>query len=173
MTIKILPEKQFWRLIDPKDLILHNVSLAKGWSNGLSMGAPTSDGGAEFVNFYGFFSKHLEKEEVWERVRADKFSEKPARNKCLFIFDSEEDADRALSEWYQGREMHKVMLLATNLTHMFRADAQWLNCEKENWERNSESYWSGEVTNDPRFEILASGMFYFPHWENPPFGKFF
>ena len=52
------------------------------------------------------------------------------------------------------------------------ADARWLNCQQQDWEKNAREYWAGNETSDPQREILVDGGVYFPDRRAEPFGFF-
>jgi hypothetical protein len=96
-------------------------------------------------------------EEIFERVRLNKFPEFPSRQRCLWISNSED-----LSEWvkiFNTISKNKILRIsATGVVH--KADAKLIDADTyflSEFEKRAEVYWSGLIQNNGEIEYLFQG----------------
>ena len=154
-----------WHLTQSNDLLSNNTFLSKGISYSISYINQMENLG-NAVSSYGLEAMHHNKEQAWEEVRKKYFTDLPSRINAMFFFESKDDADRALQEWFP--DQHRLVVRAQPLVgcRRFRADARWLdNVTPENIRIRAQEYWEGKITTDPRIEIVIHGQVYFPEWQ--------
>lgn len=106
--------------------------------------------------------RQFELENAWEEMRAARFPQLPSRRRCLFAFDVA-SADAALAA---GAEMKLTEHAAYEIapvdaarcrTHL--ADATWLDHGPGTLpgDQRGERYWRGEMTSNPKPEVLIEG----------------
>ena len=161
-----MENSDYWHLTHAKGILSHNVFLGKG--HYFSVSEINRDPILKnAVTGYGHHAQFDNKERAWERIRRSEFPDLPTRVNAIFLFESEKDGERAKSEWFNddARLLVQVNILPGSRLH--RADARWLDLEHANdAQERARSYWGGEMTSDPRVEIVVSGRVYFPGWEN-------
>lgn len=116
--------------------------------------------------------KEAVKEAVWEQVRKDHFPLLPSRQGAFFLFESESVARKRSAEWFPGQDRWFLRSQIVEGSGVMVADARWLNCQQQDWEKNAREYWAGNETSDPQREILVDGGVYFPDRRAEPFGFF-
>jgi hypothetical protein len=104
-------------------------------------------------------------------VRVAEYPHVPSRRGTIFLFDDLQFAERARDTWFPGEQRHLLEARIIKGSRVHRADAKWLDSTREHWEENARWYWSGDMTADPRPEVLIDGAVYFPGWRDPPFGR--
>jgi len=160
-----------WHLTDPGSLIFNNAFFfGRGWITTASFLVERA--GADFVTGYQMFNRQPEKEALWERIRVEEAPNAPSRMGSMYLFESEADADEAMTSWFatQTRIKLQVLALSPPVTTLFRADSNWLNHSKGEWEEAACQYWRGMMSSDPKVELLAHGRVFLPGWGHPPFG---
>ena len=85
--------------------------------------------------------------------------------KALFLFEQEAAAHRAMAEWFQKENRRIVDVRVVVGSRYHRADAQWLERPKDEWPDAAHRYWAGDMTADPRPEIVLEGHVYLPSWD--------
>lgn len=150
----------------PGSSLLWNAKVGQGLVYSVSSVAIGQLGPAGTL--YSFLNKEPEKEEMWERVRQERFPRLPSRNKALFLFDSRDTARIAICKWYGGESRILLRTRITTSALYHTADATWLDCERRNWESYAYGYWSGRMTDSPIREVIVCGAVYFPDWDQAP-----
>ncbi len=160
-----IDNKDFWHLTHDGGILSHNVLLYQGYYKSISAENPFADPRG-FVTIYGAYAQLSEKEKTWERIRKTEFPDRPTRFNALFLFESKELAENAATEWFGDERRLLVRVRLISDSRRFRADATWLdNVSADNAEDRARHYWEGEMTNNPRPEIIVCGWVYFPDWE--------
>jgi hypothetical protein len=119
-----------------------------------------------------FFSKEIQKtkyysellkEYIFEDIRHKEFSEKPSRQKSMFLLPLETDIRIYASNLgYDLKNKTLLEIEILNIDNLHFADLNFLNCntfahnEKEDAARN---YWKGSDRRDFDIEILYVGQF--------------
>lgn len=167
MSEQKIHTNQFWHLVDTTypNLLHHNAKIGKGIIQSISYKANINPESEGIVTRYYFSSRNDPKENLFESIRTNEFSELPSRFKAFYVFDDYQIAEKALGEWFSNnnREIEECLLLPNCKTH--RADTGWLNCKENQWEEYAQKYWDGNMSESPFPEILAEGSIYFPRWE--------
>ena len=139
--------------------------LYKGYYHSTSVENPTADPKG-FVTPYGATAQSSEKERIWERIRKAEFPDRPTRFNALFLFESKEFAEKGKNEWFGNESRRAVRVKLTVDARRFKGDAKWLdNVNANNTEDNARQYWTGQMTIDPRPEIIVCGWVYYPDGE--------
>lgn len=158
----------FYHLAD--EILLWNVRLHEGLCPSVSV---LNEAEAEhgFVTMYGAFRGQSAKERLWESIREADFPEVPTRQNGFFLFESGQAVQTAREEWFphDPRPVVEVRIVTGSVVH--RADARWLDAVQADWNEASRRYWTGDMTDDPRVEIILKGLVYFPGWREHPFGQ--
>ena len=158
---------QFWHLVDTTypNLLHHSAKLGKGIIYSISYTANINPELEEIGTPYSIFNLNDPKENIFESIRKNEFSELPSRSKAFFVFDDYKLAEKALGKWFSNnnREIEECLLFSNCKIH--RADTEWLNCEENQWEEYARKYWGSKMSESPFPEILVEGPIYFPKWE--------
>jgi hypothetical protein len=159
-----------WHLTDPDSWLFHNVFLGKGWTRTVT--AIAQEFGPGFATQYQISNSEPDKEDLWERIRLQVAPDAPSRMGSFYLFESEQDADVAMSKWFSGHHKIRLQVLTfpPSITTVHRADSKWLNHPRPEWENAARQYWSGATSSEPMVELIAQGSIFFPGWERPPFG---
>ncbi len=159
-----IDDTAYWHVAARNSLVFHNARLGEGIFWGASATAQLP-GLQNVISPYAAYHADREKEAVFEGVRACEFPGRPSRMKAFFLFDSLTRAEEAQRSWFgqEDRIVVETRIVAGSNRH--RADARLLDAHKADWEANARRYWSGEVTADPRPEVIVHGLLYFPEWE--------
>src|SRR5579871_4902721 len=120
--------------IDPRDnMFCHNIALSKGQLIAISFARQAHPEWTGIVSPYEAFHKEREKEAVFERVRESGFSKCPPRLGAIFLFPTEDAANRANRVWWNGERV----VLQARITLAVRQgvfDAKLLKAKREDWE---------------------------------------
>lgn len=167
-TIELQPGT-YWHLTAPNSFMLHNAYLGEGLTHSISI-TRIVENNNDFVSPYSFARGGSDKEVLWERTRQAIDQRLPTRDGAFFLFETEADADKALSLWFAQEPRIKLKARLPTMTIPFSADSKWLDGEQKDWQEQAIRYWRGERTKDPHLEVVVLGSVYFPEWENKPFG---
>lgn len=106
------------------------------------------------------FEQYLKwiQEEIFEKIRKEKYSKLPSRKKCLWVCKFED-----LSKWikiFEERSSPKKILKikATGIVH--KADGGLIKPDTysiQEFEKGAEEYWSGVIHNNNEIEFLFKG----------------
>ncbi len=129
-----LEEPRYWHLTQPNDILLHNARLGEGIRWTVSVLAEQS-GMQDVVTRYSLLRHDTSREQRFEAIRRQHFPDHQAVGALIV----------AGGRWH-------------------RADARWLDRSPAEWDNSARSYWAGEITADPRLEVIAHGGLYFPEW---------
>ena len=163
VKVRLAPRSYFhWS--KSNDFLLHNAKLGKGVVATISAVAkiPGLEG---FTTPYALLNGSPQKENEWERVRAECYPSRPSRMKALFCFENREFALRAKQEWFHEEDCRLVEIRIEKSANSWRADSKWLEGDASTWSSNAEHYWRGDMTDNPFPEIIIDGLLYFPEWE--------
>ena len=143
-----------WMVWNP---LLHNAELRDGFVSSVSFytGIPEGSG-----TLYNLCNDSRNKEDVWERVRADEFPLLPSRKNALFLFDDINAACEANRIWFRlSRDLVRVRIVDESIVH--KADSRWLDAYEDEWESAARNYWKGIMTRGNLFpEIVTRGEVY-------------
>lgn len=158
-----LGEPLYWHLTQRNDILLHNVRLGEGicWTVSMITEQP---GMQDAVTPYSLLRHDTSKEQRFEAIRKQHFPDHPSRDKALFLFVSKDDAQRGLRDWFPGEARQAVEARIVAGSRWHQADARWLERPPAEWDNSARSYWAGEITADPRLEVVIHGGLYFPEW---------
>jgi hypothetical protein len=151
--------------IDPRDgVFCHNLLVGSGRLTSASFirsAVPEWEG---LLSPYEAFTREKDKEDLFERVRAERFPGAPPRKGALFLFATREDADWANATWWQN---HRVILSAqvVQASRIGAFDAKLLDAPRASWDSAAHSYWTAERTASPRVEVLVDGIVQLEGWE--------
>lgn len=169
-TYHLMPEP-FWHLSHPTaGFLLHNVPLAEGLCVTISEVNRLPDLESA-ISLYGLRAKSDEKEIVWEAVRSTLNPNLPGRRGAMFLFDNLKVARSAMLLWFPREQRDLLEARVVQGSRLHKADAKWLDCDRDRWKECARNYWSGAMTDDPVPEVLVDGAVYFPGWRSPPFGR--
>jgi hypothetical protein len=167
-TYQLRPEK-YWHGVRSDSHLLHNVHLGEGVTHSISFHRKN---GEHAVSPYGFVRGPSPKETSWDETRKAIAPDAPTRVHALFLFDEERIARDIVATWFVGEDRTLLKARVDLKAKILRVDARWLDAHEPQWTANASRYWRGEMTADPRPEIIVEGAVYFPDWRDPPFGKF-
>ena len=157
--------------IDPNDgMFCLKIKLSKWQLVAISLARQSHPEWQGIVSPYEAFHRDREKEAVFERIRAIDFPSCPPRLGAIFLFPTEDAANRANRDWWSGA---RIMLPAT-ITFALRQgelDAKLLEVPREDWEAAATRYWSGDRVQEPAPEMLIDGIVQLEGWE--PYAKLF
>lgn len=159
----------FYHLTEKNGILQWNAKLHKGLVRSISHELATGIVPSGAVTAYGYGNQNSETEVLWEKTRQTQFAYRPTRKNALFLFDTREDAQRAQEDWFrdEARSLVRARIVAWSAWH--RGDARWLD---EPSAETARSYWRGDMTEDPRVEIVVDGQVYFPDWrDDSVFGR--
>lgn len=163
--IHILLPDVYWHLTCPGNFLLHNARLGQGLTQSVSAVADFP-GLQNAVSPYGIGARSNPKEQEWERVRLTVDNALPTRLNGFFVFETEGLAQRAQAEWFGEENRTIVRVRAVEGASLHRADARLLDSsDSSQWDDRATMYWRGDMTDDPRPEIIVKGPIYFPDWE--------
>jgi len=166
-------DELFWHVVPSAgewaETFFNNVRAGQGELPSVSVFNQVYEGSAEALSGYGMKSRRDEKEQRFERVRSDRFSEKPSRIDALFLFDELGYAEDAAVQWFANEKRLIVKARILSGARIHRGDARFLDvAEVQGYDFCALAYWRGEITPEPRPEIIVHGRVYFPQWEEFP-----
>ncbi len=110
------------------------------------------------------FMSDLRSEFYIEKIRADKFPDKPSRLNGAFFFESKEDAIKACEMWEWESKIDYISEVDFNETSYIKLDSNWITlrircCEKSELNEFIEQYYRGDelFTDRPLNEIICTG----------------
>jgi hypothetical protein len=113
---------------------------------------------------YEAFTRERPKEECFEQLRAREFPGCPSRLGCIFLFPTRESAEARNAAWWNGaRVILEARIVSAASAGIF--DARQLDAPADQWEPAARRYWSGDLTADPRPEVLVDGEVQLVGWE--------
>lgn len=164
-ALEEVDETSYWHLASPDGVgfFYHNLYCCKGILHSVSYMIEIDPNLASAVTPYSLLNTEVEKEAVFEKIRAENYSSLPSRLKALFVLRTKADVERVLSTWFinETRTPHEAWLLGHSVTHV--GDSIWL--DSMDLESAARSYWSGQLTETPLMEVIVHGTLYFPGWE--------
>jgi hypothetical protein len=103
-------------------VMMHNTRLRKGHLYTGDVLAYIDPG--MIISPYFAFNSEMLKEDVWESVRGQEFPICPSRRQALFLFENEDDLQKASSKWWRGqyRRTLKAHIVDDRLMH--KADSR-------------------------------------------------
>ncbi|WP_315722744.1 MULTISPECIES: hypothetical protein [unclassified Bradyrhizobium] len=161
----------YWHAFLPGGLLKHNARAGNGVVSSISF--LVSNGLEKAVSPFYAGRWNDKKEVFWEDVRLRAFNTLPERLRAFYCFESRELAERAIREWFAGKELFAREILELRIAEtarLHRCDAQWLEVPDEQWQSSAEAYWEGKMTANPFPEVLVDGEVYFPSWQTFSFG---
>lgn len=163
---KSIDDTPYWHLVKGPWLFYHNVRLGKGAIFSISAVIETDPCITNAQTPYSSNRINDAKEMIFEKIRRNKFPNHPPRLKIFYVFDDSSLANRALIEWFpnENRIIHECRIIPGAIIH--KVDAALLNASTDQWAKNAERYWKGEMTEQPFPEVLVHGGLYFPDWES-------
>lgn len=119
------------------------------------------------------FIQRILREIIFEKVRLEKFSNKPSRLSCIYLIEEKE----LIEKWYNnlGTSINKSPLYKLKPTKtkkfefengcviresIYKVDSKLLEIDVTNpdlVEKNANLYWDGQTTMNPIFEVLFYG----------------
>lgn len=170
-TLTLLPGV-FWHLANNHSLIFYNARLGEGLLATISL-VRLVEGDDRFASPYTLRASDP-KEELWDEVRRELDPSLPGRTDgSFFAFETEDQADARAADWFSSEPRHKVKVRLVAGSRFIRVDGAWLDGDAHLWRGNAGRYWRGEMSTNPKPEILVMGLLYFPDWKEPPFGMLF
>jgi len=163
-------DKTFWHLVPADSLtariFYNNINCGEGVIFSTSFVETIIPNLKDVHTPYSLSNINDEKEKMFELIRKEHYRPKPTRLKSMFLFDSEQLAQKAIESWFQNerRKLHECKVASDASIH--KADTYWLNCNEEDWIEFAHKYWTGEMSNSPFQEILVNGALYFPEWRD-------
>lgn len=148
-------------------MMLHNTRLREGilpTGNILNGFLPSGT----IISPYTFFNSQPRKEEAWESIRVNDFPDLPSRRDAIFLFENETDLENANQKWWPGEPRRSLQAVIIDGSLLHKADTSLLDCLEDAWESNARTYWSGDQTENPLFEVIVQGAIYFPEWKSFP-----
>lgn len=124
------------------------------------------------ISPYGHLNAERAKEGVFEQIRIEHYPKRPSRLNAFFCFPTRKDAEKASTTWFKDEGRLFLELQIVEGSNFFCTDSNLLNAIERDWENAAHRYWSGQVTNDPLYEVVIHGAMYFTGWEQKPFGMF-
>jgi hypothetical protein len=155
----------FFHAVDPMDgIFCHNIKITAGRLHAMSYVRDAIPSMVGCTSMYEAFNVEQEKEEVFETIRIHEFSNAPPRKGAIFLFATKEDANAANVEWWHSQRV----ILQAEVVEARRAgafDARQLNSARNNWEAAARTYWSKQMSTQPKIEILVDGVVQLKGWE--------
>lgn len=106
---------------------------------------------------YQAFNQNQDKEQFFEKIRSQHYSDLPSRLGAIFLFPDLKTATLANKLWWnETRSLHEAR--SKYCYSKFIADSEWLNCTKNDWESCAHSYFNCERTKTPLLEIIFVGI---------------
>jgi len=108
----------------------------------------------------------IQKEHIFEAVRAKDFSSAPSRKHCIYLMN---ELQVKKNEWkdLQVQSWRKLFKVIPSEGHqILEVDSKWLDCNSQKIDEianKAVSYWSGEMTEEPLVEYLYSGALGFEY----------
>ncbi len=145
-------------------IVCHNLKAFKGRFPAMSALRRANPALALAMSPYEASTRERPKEECFEQVRARQFPRCPSRLGCFFLFPTRESAERCSPEWFNGaRVILEAQIVSGANVGIF--DARHLDAPPDRWEVAARRYWAGELTADPRPEVLVDGEVQLVGWE--------
>lgn len=110
------------------------------------------------------FMSDLQSEFYIEKIRAEKFPDKPSRLNGAFFFESKEDAIKACKMWEWENKIDYISEVDFNETSYVKLDSNWITlrircCEKSEMADFVDKYYNGEklFSGNVLNEIICTG----------------
>lgn len=99
-------------------------------------------------------------ENIYEKVRANGYQDKPSREYSFFLFDNLKNCEYYIKRHKWGGQICKVEILETR--SLFKADMNLLDVIPNNFtfkqtEEHVDKYWSGKTSDNAVYEYLFQG----------------
>jgi len=157
--------RSFLHAADPADwLFSHNLYCGRGNLSAVSAWRQADPNLTGAMSLYEAFTRERPKEDFFEQVRAREFPEQPSRLGSIYLFTTREIADACNAEWWSGaRTIHEARIVSAFSVGIF--DSRQLDADPEQWEAAARRYWAGELTPNPRPEVVLNGTIHIVEWE--------
>jgi hypothetical protein len=162
----------YWHVTgsSPANFLFNNVVAGKGWLP--SMSAVRRNHGERFITLGDLYPLTGDAtEEIWERVRAERFPQKPSRRGAIFLFDRRDLAEMAAEKWRPGTGTTILRARISRDAKVHMGHVGWFDASETPPEENAASYWARSSPPDwpALWEYVVDGDVYFPAWADPLF----
>ena len=164
-----LRPKLFWHLTTEKGIFRNNARAGKGVVYSISAIA-RMPGLEKAVSPYSMARADDPKEQTWEEIRSNGYPALPSRLRSFYCFESQELAERAIREWFNGEARIPLRVRIAAAASVHRCDAKLLEANPDRWNENARRYWQGAMTDKPFPETIVDGAVYAVEWEQFPLG---
>ncbi len=159
----------YWHLVSKdSETFCNNVWVADGILGSVSAWIEAEPQIENAQTHYSFHRGSDPKEQVFERIRQEKFPHLPSRLKTFYLFESKASAEAMRNLWFPGESRQLVEARIWTRAKIHHADSRWLDGNESDWVSRAERYWLGDMTTDPRIEVIVHGAVYFPNWSSFP-----
>jgi len=142
---------------DPNDKIFeHNLKICKGVFSSPSYTSETDENLKNIVSPYQMFHQDKQKEVIFEKIRKAHYPARPSRMGAIYLFPNLEAAEISNTKWWGNQRIFHEAKIHNDSVVMV-ADAEWLNCTKENCETSAHNYFQEKQTQTPLLEVVVKG----------------
>jgi hypothetical protein len=155
------------------NFLFNNVWTGQGWLPSMSTVRRTH--GDRFITLGDLYPLTGEAAEaLWERVRAERFPQKPSRRGAMFLFDRRDLAAGSASKWKPDTDTIVLKVRISRDARVHMGHVGWFDTSEAPREADAARYWAGEpCPNRPDvWEHVVDGQVYFPDWREAPFAPF-